>query len=82
MNNMEKLRIYLRKEMEDVIKIMLERAEFYTISKEKSREELLIDLLDIDMDSELVSSFDVEDYANHNYDLGRYYTLNEILKKL
>jgi hypothetical protein len=72
----EILKNYLETEIKVVKTIIEDR------SKDYSFEVVEEDLYDIDMDKYPVNQYDQNDSENHNYDMGRLKTLEEILKKI
>ena len=74
---MEKLKEYIKLQIDEVSEIIMQRAIIYAKNDTISTEEM-VDIFDVDTDSELVSCYDKEDIENHNFDLGRIYTLKEI----
>lgn len=63
---------YIEKQIKEVKDIMIMRAREYAEAF------IVDDLFDIDCDKFPVSLYDMEDMNNHNYDLGRLKTLEEL----
>jgi hypothetical protein len=71
---LQKIKDYILAELSDIETYITVRAKEYSTYYSKEA------LFDLGMDKEPVCSYSQEDFANHNFDLGAWYQLNNILK--
>lgn len=75
---MGRLTKYIKEQIAEIEYYMKERAKDYCDNVKKIP---IDDLTNIDCDKYPVCNYDDNDLANHNFDLGGWYQLNNVLKE-